>query len=131
VARVPAPSVRKVEPGLALQPMVRVTDMAAAIAFYEALGGELIHGDRGCDWVLMQVGTAQIGLVLEVEGGGGQVELNFSAAMPLERLEELLRSREVTIVEVSRDGRWGTRLHLRTPDGLPVRIHHVEPDLLV
>jgi catechol 2,3-dioxygenase-like lactoylglutathione lyase family enzyme len=134
VARVPAPSVRRAEPGLTLHPMVHVADMAAAVGFYEALGGELIHGDRSCDWVLMQVGTAQIGLVVrppDPARGEGTVELNFSAGMPLGRLEEVLRSRGVTIVEVSRDGVWGTRLHVETPDGMPIKIHHVEPDLLV
>ncbi|PRY31422.1 VOC family protein [Pseudosporangium ferrugineum] len=132
VARVPAP--RPVLPGLQLQPMVHVAEMPEAVAFYEMLGGELIHGDRGGEWVLMQVGTAQIGLVTrppDPSRGESTVELNFSATMPLDRLEKLLRDRGVTIVRLARDPDLGTRLHVETPDGMPVKIHQVEPDLLV
>ena len=120
--------------GLCLQPMVHVADMPAAVAFYEAFGGEVVHGDRGGEWVLMQVGTAQVGLVVrppDPARGESTVELNFSAAMPLDRLEQLLRERGVTIVEVATDAELGTRLHVETPDGMPVKIHHIEPDPLV
>lgn len=139
VARVP---VRREQPaqrqelllGLRLHPMVHVADMPAAVAFYEALGGALVHGDRDGEWVLMQVGTAQVGLVVrppDPARGESTVELNFSAAMPLDRLEQLLRERGVTVVEVAADAELGTRLHVETPDGMPVKIHHVEPDPLV
>ncbi|UQU66028.1 hypothetical protein COUCH_06930 [Couchioplanes caeruleus] len=129
VAKVPAPW-----PGLQLQPMVHVADMPAAVAFYEKLGGDLVHGERDGDWVLMQVGTAQIGLVTrppDPARGESTVELNFSATMPLDRLERLLRDREVRIVRMAVDPDLGTRLHVETPDGMPIKIHQVEPDLLI
>ena len=132
VAKVPAP--RPPWPGLQLQPMVHVADMPAAVAFYEKLGGDLVHGDRDGDWVLMQVGTSQIGLVTrppDPARGESTVELNFSATMPLDRLERLLRKREVRIVRMAVDPDLGTRLHVETPDGMPIKIHQVEPDLLV
>ncbi|WP_306207006.1 hypothetical protein [Actinoplanes sp. RD1] len=135
VAKVPAPPTPRPQiVGLALQPMVHVAEMAAAVAFYEAFGGELVHGDRDGEWVLMQVGTAQIGLVVrppDPTRGESTVELNFSATMPLDRLERMLRERNVTIVETKTDPDLGTRLHVETPDGMPVKIHHVEPDPLV
>ncbi|AGL20632.1 glyoxalase/bleomycin resistance protein/dioxygenase [Actinoplanes sp. N902-109] len=111
-----------------------MADMAAAVAFYEALGGAIVHGDRDGTWVLMQVGTNQIGLVTrppDPSRGESTVELNFSATMPLDRLERLLAERNITIVELRTDGEVGTRLHVETPDGMPIKIHHVEPDLLV
>ncbi|GAA2507608.1 hypothetical protein GCM10010435_14760 [Winogradskya consettensis] len=114
--------------------MVHVADMPAAVNFYEAMGGELIHGDRDGEWVLMQVGNAQIGLVVrppDPSRGESTVELNFSATMPLDRLEQMLRERDITIVEVADDPEVGVRLHVETPDGMPIKIHHVEPDLLV
>ena len=132
VAKVPPR--RPLLPGLELQPMVHVGDMPAAVAFYERLGGEINHGDRTGEWVLMQVGTAQIGLVTrppDPSRGESTVELNFTATMPLDRLERLLRERGVTVVEVAVDRDLGTRLHVETPDGMPVKIHQVEPDLLV
>ncbi|MFI7601045.1 hypothetical protein [Actinoplanes sp. NPDC049681] len=132
VARVPSP--RPLLPGLQLQPMVHVAEMADAVAFYERLGGEIVHGDRDGEWVLMQVGTAQIGLVTrppDPARGESTVELNFSATMPLERLEKMLRDRGVAVVRLAVDPDLGTRLHVETPDGMPVKIHQVEPDLLI
>jgi hypothetical protein len=132
IAKVPPP--RPQVPGLQLQPLVHVGDMAASVAFYERLGGELIHGDRDDEWVLMQVGTAQIGLVTrppDASRGESTVELNFAATMPLDRLEQLLRDHDLQVVEVARDLDLGTQLHIETPDGMPIKIHQVEPDLLV
>ena len=121
-------------PGLQLQPMVHVDDMAAAVGFYEKLGGEVNHGDRSGDWVLMQVGTAQIGLVTRppnASRGESTVELNFAATMPLDRLEQMLREQGVTVVEMTADRDLGTQLHVETPDGMPIKIHQVEPELMV
>ena len=128
------PQVDPLLPGLQLQPMVHVDDMASAVAFYERLGGEVNHGDRDGEWVLMQVGTAQIGLVTrppDASRGESTVELNFTATMPLDRLERMLRERGVTVVEVASDRDLGTRLHIETPEGMPIKIHQVEPDLMV
>jgi predicted enzyme related to lactoylglutathione lyase len=121
-------------PGLQLQPLVHVDDMAKAVDFYEKLGGELNHGDRSGEWVLMQLGTAQIGLVTRPPNaahGEGTVELNFTATMPLDRLEQLLREQGVTVVTMVTDRDLGTQLHVETPEGMPIKIHQVEPELLV
>jgi hypothetical protein len=39
-----------------LQPLVHVENMAATVAFYEALGGVVRQGSRDGDWVLMGIG---------------------------------------------------------------------------
>ena len=44
--------------GLVLQPLVHVQHMGAAVAFYEALGAEVLHGSRDGDFVLLKVGGA-------------------------------------------------------------------------
>jgi predicted enzyme related to lactoylglutathione lyase len=132
VARVPQP--RPLLPGLQLQPMVHVDDMASAVAFYERLGGEINHGDRSGDWVLMQVGTAQIGLVTRppnASRGESTVELNFTATMPLDQLEQILRAQGVIVVEMTADRDLGMQLHVETPEGMPIKIHQVEPELMV
>jgi hypothetical protein len=116
-----------------LQPLVHVHDMAASVAFYERLGGSIIHGDRNEDWVLMQVGSAQIGLVAHppnAEEGEGTVELNFHSEMPLEQLEEHLRETNVA-VDIANDMAFGQQLQIKSPDGMLIKINQVEPNTYV
>ena len=51
------------DPGITLRPMVHVEDMAATVAFYEALGASVVHGSRDGDWVLLRLGGAEVGLL--------------------------------------------------------------------
>ena len=111
---------------LQLQPLVHVDDMAASMAFYEHLGGAVIHGSADADWVLMQLGRTQIALVARPPHAGrgeGTVELNFGAVAPLEQLQERLRGAEMT---THRD--FGRQLQVRSPDGLLIKISQLEPD---
>jgi hypothetical protein len=115
-------------PGLLFQPVLRVRNMTASVTFFEFLGAELVHGELTSDYVLMQVGTVQLGLVAgRAQPGDGAVELNFGSAMPLDELEARLRERRVTIDESVHFTDFGPRLHVRTPDGLLVRISQLEP----
>jgi predicted enzyme related to lactoylglutathione lyase len=119
---------------LQLRPMVHVPDIAAAVAFYEMFGGSIIHGSPDSDWVLMQVGTAQIGLLARpprTEHGERSVELNFFCPMPLDELQRLLHASGSTVARMSTDRTFGRQLHVKTPDGMLIKINHVEPDLLV
>jgi catechol 2,3-dioxygenase-like lactoylglutathione lyase family enzyme len=118
-----------VQPGLMFQPFVRVRNMRASVAFFEFLGAEVVHGELTSDYVLMQVGTVQLGLVTggPANAGDGPVELNFGSVMPLDELEARLRERRVTITEGVHDTDFGVRLHVRTPDGLLLRIGQLEP----
>jgi catechol 2,3-dioxygenase-like lactoylglutathione lyase family enzyme len=120
------------DPGLQLKPMVHVANMGESIRFYELLGAEIVHGDRDSDWVLLQLGTTQIGLLAqppEADQGQGAVELNFAAAMPLDELEDRLRRDGVSIADMAAHRDFGVQLHIRTPDGLLIRISQLEPDL--
>ena len=112
--------------GLQLQPLVHVRDLAASVTFYEHLGGQIIHGSRDGEWVLMQVGTAQIALVTEPPNTGrgeSTVELNFGSVAPLELLQQRLRG---AVMTTHRD--FGRQLQVRSPDGLLIKISQLEPD---
>jgi catechol 2,3-dioxygenase-like lactoylglutathione lyase family enzyme len=114
------------------QPMVHVDDMPAAVAFYERLGAELVHGSGADDWVLLQLGTTQIGLLAHpprTEDGECTVELNFAAAMPLDDLERRLRGAGVTIAGFETHPDFGDQLRVRSPDGLLIKINQLEPDI--
>lgn len=117
---------------LSLQPLVHVQQMSPAVAFYEALGGEMLHGSRDGDFVLMRIGDAQLGLLAHPpnpEQNEGLVELNFETSQPLDELEETLRRAGVAIASPTSDEGFGRQLQVHTPDGLLVKINQLEPEL--
>jgi catechol 2,3-dioxygenase-like lactoylglutathione lyase family enzyme len=112
------------------RPLVHVGDMGSSIAFYEKLGAEIIHGGHDSDWVLLQLGTVQIGLLsrpADETRGETPVELHFGAAGPLEQWERRLHRAGVPIAEVSADQDLGEHLCVRTPDGTLIKISQREP----
>ncbi len=117
---------------LTLQPMVHVTDMSAAVAFYEALGAQLVQGSRDGDWVLLRLGSAELSLLAHPpnpEQNEGVVELNFASDEPLDELETRLSAAGVTIAQPTTDEGFGRQLQLSTPDGLLVKINELDPEL--
>ena len=59
--------------------MVHVTDMAAAVSFYETLGAQVVQGSKDGDWVLLRVAGGDIGLLAHQpnpEQNEGTVELS-------------------------------------------------------
>jgi catechol 2,3-dioxygenase-like lactoylglutathione lyase family enzyme len=117
---------------LQFQPMVHVDDMPAAVAFYQRLGAEVVHGSGADDWVLLQMGTTQLGLLAHpprAEDGECTVELNFAAAATLDDLERRLRGAGVTIAGFETHPDLGDQLQLRSPDGLLIKISQLEPDI--
>ena len=123
-----------VPPGHAmqLQLMVHVDDMPAAVEFYESLGAEVVHGGPADAWVLLQLGTTQIGLLAHpprTDDGESTVELNFAAATPLEDLARRLRGDGVTIAALEKHPDFGDQLQVRSPDGLLIKINQLEPDI--
>jgi catechol 2,3-dioxygenase-like lactoylglutathione lyase family enzyme len=119
---VPAPAAR-----LELQPVVHVADMAASVAFYQRLGGEVVHGRPEDDWVLLQVGAVQINLVAGdpgPSGGDSGVELNIAAPAPIDQYEQTLPG-----ARFATHRNFGRHLLVRSPDGMLIRINEREPDL--
>ncbi len=113
------------DPGLLLRPMLHVDDLAASIAFYRQLGGEVIHGGAETEWVLMQLGTVQIGLLArppDRDRGEDTIELTFDASIPLAQLESHLHRAGFPAAGVGSDRDFGEQLHLRTPEGLLLKI---------
>ena len=120
-----------IDPGLHLRPTVHVSDVAASIAFYEQLGGELIHGGRDTEWVLMQLGAIQLVLIArpaDAARGETPVELTFGAEMPLDQLEHRLHRAGFPVAEVATDRDFGEQLQVRTPEGLLIKITQREPE---
>jgi catechol 2,3-dioxygenase-like lactoylglutathione lyase family enzyme len=107
-----------------VQPVVHVADMAASVAFYQRLGGEIVHGRPDDDWVLMQLGTIQMSLIAGAPAGGAAaVELHLASEASVERL-----AADLPGARMSADPCFGPQLLVRSPDGLLIRISRREPD---
>jgi predicted enzyme related to lactoylglutathione lyase len=120
-----------VSDGIRLRPMVHVTDMPAAVAFYEKLGAEVVHGSRDGDWVLLRVAGGEIGLLAHPpnpEQNEGTVELSFQATAPLDQIEERLRAAGAPLTQPIQEVGFGRQLQLTSPDGLLVKIDELDPD---
>ena len=79
------------EPLVSLQPMIHVEDLGAAIALYEALGATVLQGSRDGDFALLALGSSEFSLLAHPsnpEQRSGDVELNFQAVAPLERVAD-------------------------------------------
>jgi hypothetical protein len=111
---------------LQLRPLIHVADLAAAIRFFEQLGGALIHGDRDDDWVLMQLGAVQLTL-LRARRAQGSVELCFGSELPLDEMQQRLTAAGVTVTELTTDRALGEQLQVRAPDGLLITINQRAP----
>ena len=126
------PSMSTSPHGLTLQPMVHVEDMAASVAFYEALGAELLHGSRDGDFAMLRVGSGELALLAHPpnpEQDEGTVELNFTTEEDLVQVEDRLRGAGVTVAAPASDEGFGAQLQVATPDGLLVKINRLEPEL--
>lgn len=118
------------DPGVRVRPMVHVRDMAAAVAFHEALGATVVHGSRDGDWVLLDLAGTGIGLLAHPpnpDQGEGTVELNLQATGPLERVEERLRAAGAAITRPTTDTGFGRQLQVTSPDGLLLKIDELGP----
>lgn len=118
-------------PAVTLQPMVHVEDMAASLAFYEALGAEVVHGSRDGDFALLRMGSSELSLLAHPpnpDQNEGIVELNFATDESLGDLERRLRDGGVRVVAPASDQGFGEQLQVATPDGLLVKINRLEPE---
>lgn len=120
------------EPGVTLQPMLHVDDMAKALDFYGTLGATVLNGSRDGDWALLRFGGTELGLLTHPanpEQHEGKVELNFAYAGSMEDLETRLREAGVTIVRPVGDEGFGYQLQVEDADGMLIKINQIDPAL--
>ncbi len=101
--------------------MVHVTDMAAAVSFYETLGAQVVQGSKDGDRVLLRVAGGEIGLLAHPP--------NFQATVPLDQVEERLRAAGAPITQPLQEVGFGRQLQLTSPDGLLIKIDELDPGL--
>ena len=109
--------------------MVHVTDIAAAVSFYETLGAQVVQGSKDGDWVLLRVAGGDIGLLAHQpnpEQNEGTVELSFQATVPLDQIEERLRAAGAPVTQPVQEVGFGRQLQLTSPDGLLIKIDELD-----
>ena len=115
---------------LALMPLLHVKAMGPALDFFTKLGLEPGFGSRDGDWAEMQAGSATLGLLAHPPSERDErVELTFTTGQPLAELEERLAAAGVEILRGAADEGFGYQLILRDPDGYPVKINQLDPEL--
>jgi catechol 2,3-dioxygenase-like lactoylglutathione lyase family enzyme len=94
-----------------------VRDMARSVAFYQALGLDILYGGAQASFTSFRLGDTFVNLILTPPYvGQGWGRLIFR----VEQVDELHTSFIAKGIEVEspRDGSWGERyFHLRDPDG--------------
>ena len=106
-----------------LQPIVYVTDMEKAIAWYSQLLGTTpeVSGDH---WTVYAIGGAHLALHLTDEHlEGGSVELSLVADEPLEHVAARLPTHRGIADEA-----FGRSLVMRDPDGTLIQVNEHDPD---
>jgi hypothetical protein len=115
--------------GLHVQPMVHVQNLGKSIDFYEALGGHVIFGNRDADWALVQF--AHTTLSLRAHPGGDShvdlIELQFVSSVDLHEIEAHINAVDPGLIDkpIAPDT-FGRILRLKTPDGLLIKILHLD-----
>lgn len=115
-----------------VMPIVYVTNMAASLAFYGALGFSERQRSRSDGWVEME-GEGGL-LALHLSQGkkpvaGGRVELCFVATSRLESLRDDLAAAGITSLGPVLDEAFGRAMIVTDPDGLELQINEHDPEL--
>jgi len=116
--------------GLSLMPLVHVQDMARARDFYTKLGIQTGFASRDGDWAAPPACSSALGLLAHPPSARDErVELTFTTNQSLTELEERLAAAGVDTLRGAADEGFGYQLILRDPDGYPVKINQLDPQL--
>lgn len=116
-----------------VRPVHFVSNVAAAVRFYETLGLRTEARSRNGRFVELEAAGGELGLHDAASAADGEgrrgVALNFISDEPLEAVERRLRAAgfppEGTVV----DEEWGRSLRLQAPDGTHVQIDERDREL--
>jgi len=96
---------------------LRVSDVCASRAFYEAFGFHRVEGDDSQGWAVMVNGEARIGLFAPEHMEGDPVSLNFRGGDVASCVAELERRGIHPVRGPLSDAKSGSSAWYRDPDG--------------
>jgi catechol 2,3-dioxygenase-like lactoylglutathione lyase family enzyme len=117
--------------GVALMPLVYVSDIDRAVAFYAAFGMEPVAKSRRDHWAELRLGDATHALHAAdpLPPPTDRVVLCLEAREPLEALVERLADAGVAPSRPTTDEAFGRSLEVTDPDGLVVQVNEHDPEL--
>lgn len=117
--------------GVALMPLVYVSNIERAATFYAAFGMEPVARSRSAQWAELRLGDATLGLHVAdpLPLPSDRVALCLEAREPLEALVERLANAGITPSRPTSDEAFGRSLEVTDPDGLVVQVNEHEPEL--
>lgn len=93
-------------------------DMAAAVAFYRALGMTLRHGGEQARFTSLQTGNCYVNLVAQKDGQPGFWGRAIFYVDDVDRLYRQIRAAGYPTLTTPEDAPWGERyFHVRDPSG--------------
>ncbi|MGH2832579.1 MAG: VOC family protein [Solirubrobacteraceae bacterium] len=114
-----------------VRPILFVSDLPAAIRFYEALGLEVEAQSRSGHWLELRASGGELGLHGPVQGQEMRpgMQLGFVTDEPLEEVEQRLRAAGFSPEGRLVDQEWGRSLLVHGPDGATVQIDEQDREL--
>jgi catechol 2,3-dioxygenase-like lactoylglutathione lyase family enzyme len=110
---------------MTLMPIVYVSSMTAAIAFYEGLGFSVKHRQTNEMWTELAAGDAILALHRAdplPKPDRLRVALGLLATEPLETVVERLQQRGISLARGIADETFGRSVVVQDPDGLRIQI---------
>lgn len=116
---------------VALMPLVYVSDIDRAVAFYAALGMEPSLRGRSARWAELRLGGATLALHVAdpLPPPTDRVVLCLEAREPLETLVTRLADAGIAPSRPTTDEAFGRSLEVTDPDGLVVQVNEHDPEL--
>jgi catechol 2,3-dioxygenase-like lactoylglutathione lyase family enzyme len=108
-----------------------VQDIVASLAFYEALGFEVVMGEIEENWLILRSGSATIGLfqgmfernILTFNPGWDQEAQALDQFTDVRQLQQQLKERGLNLeAEADEQGEGPASFMLQDPDGNPILI---------
>jgi catechol 2,3-dioxygenase-like lactoylglutathione lyase family enzyme len=114
-----------------VMPIVYVSDMVRSVAFYRALGCELLQQGRTGQWTELQLNGSRLALhqTTSLPEEHCRVELSLVSNTPLEDVVAELKRNGIRLEREIEDVEFGRSLSLRDPDGMVIQVLEQDPEL--
>ena len=105
-----------------------VRDMRASLSFCRTLGLRLHARSRNGRWAELDAVNGRMALHAAESEGEQRIELSFESHGPLEPIAQRLSAAGFKVEDIVDEG-FGRSLCVRDPNGLPIQLNELDPDM--